>query len=172
MAVPDGLTIECNRDRDHRIERWARTGLVSVLCVVCGAGLLSVFGQVPSETVVSAERAKLTVRAPLSVRGGLLYEARIAIEARDALRAASLRLDEGWTEGMTINTIEPSPIREGSADGALALAFGHVPIDGRLVVYLQFQVNPTTVGRRSQAVELYDGSQLVARVNRTVTVYP
>ena len=37
---------------------------------------------------------------------------------------------------------------------------------------LQFQVNPTTVGRRSQAVELYDGSRLVARVNRTVTVYP
>ena len=37
---------------------------------------------------------------------------------------------------------------------------------------MQFQVNPTNVGRRSAAVALYDGNELLARVDRTVTVYP
>ncbi|MBA2568448.1 MAG: hypothetical protein H0V11_03780, partial [Actinobacteria bacterium] len=42
----------------------------------------------------------------------------------------------------------------------------------KLVVYLQYQVNPTNVGRRSQDVELYDGEVLLTEVDRTVTVFP
>jgi hypothetical protein len=37
---------------------------------------------------------------------------------------------------------------------------------------MQFQVNPTNVGRRSQDVELYDDTTVLARVDRTVTIYP
>ena len=42
----------------------------------------------------------------------------------------------------------------------------------KLVVFLQYQVNPTNIGRRSQDVELYDGETLLAAVDRTLTVYP
>ena len=37
---------------------------------------------------------------------------------------------------------------------------------------MQFQVNPTNVGRRSADVALYDGEELLAGVDRTVTVFP
>jgi hypothetical protein len=40
------------------------------------------------------------------------------------------------------------------------------------VLYLQFQINPTNVGRRSQTVWLYDGARLLLTVPRTITVYP
>ena len=42
----------------------------------------------------------------------------------------------------------------------------------KLVVYLQYQVNPTNVGRRSQDVELHDGETLLAEADRTLTVFP
>jgi hypothetical protein len=37
---------------------------------------------------------------------------------------------------------------------------------------MQFQVNPSNVGHRSQDVELYDDTTLLATANRDLTVYP
>jgi hypothetical protein len=37
---------------------------------------------------------------------------------------------------------------------------------------MQFQVNPTNVGRRSQDVGLYDGDTALVSVDRTVTIFP
>ena len=73
---------------------------------------------------------------------------------------------------MQINTIEPRPIGESSRDGKLALDFGHVPAGQKLVAWMQFQVNPTNVGRRSQDVALYDDTTLLAEADRTVTIFP
>jgi hypothetical protein len=50
--------------------------------------------------------------------------------------------------------------------------YGHLGAGHKLVVYLQFQVNPTNVGRRSQDVELYDDTELLTKVDRTITVFP
>jgi hypothetical protein len=33
-------------------------------------------------------------------------------------------------------------------------------------------VNPTAIGSRDQDVELYDGSTRVARIERTLTIFP
>jgi hypothetical protein len=49
---------------------------------------------------------------------------------------------------------------------------GHLAGGRKLVLWLQFQVNPTNVGRRSQDVALYDDTTLLAEVNRTVTIFP
>ncbi|MGH3042357.1 MAG: hypothetical protein ACRDNG_11590 [Gaiellaceae bacterium] len=73
---------------------------------------------------------------------------------------------------MHVNTIEPAPREEASRDGDLALTFPPLRQGDRLVVYMQFQVNPTNVGRRSADVELYDGETLIAAVDRTITVFP
>ena len=81
-------------------------------------------------------------------------------------------LDRGWLDGMHINTIEPAPVGEASRNGRLALDFGHVAAGDFVVAHLQFQVNPTTVGVRSQDVALYDDTDLVARVERTVRIFP
>jgi hypothetical protein len=40
------------------------------------------------------------------------------------------------------------------------------------VLYMDFQVNPTNVGRASQDVELRDGDTHITTIERTLTVYP
>jgi hypothetical protein len=136
------------------------------------AGLLNVFGQRPTNTLAASSAADFHVFAPKALRGGLYYEGRFTIEAKQDIEKATIVLDSGWTEQMQINTIEPSPIGESSRDGKLALEFGHVPAGQKLVAWLQFQVNPTNVGRRSQDVSLYDDTTLLATANRTVTIFP
>ena len=73
---------------------------------------------------------------------------------------------------MSINTIEPAPVEEASRDGDLALSFGPLGEGERLVVYMQFQVNPTNVGHRDASVSLYDSGTLVTTDDRTITVFP
>jgi hypothetical protein len=75
-------------------------------------------------------------------------------------------------ENTHINTIEPAPTEEASRNGDLALSFGPLAAGDELVLYMQFQVNPTNVGRRPADVSLYDGDELIARVDHTVTVFP
>ena len=73
---------------------------------------------------------------------------------------------------MTMNTIEPSPIAEGSRDGKLVLELGHVQKGSRYILFIQLQVNPTNVGRRSQDVAFYDGETLLSTIDRTITIFP
>jgi hypothetical protein len=40
------------------------------------------------------------------------------------------------------------------------------------VAYLQFQVNPASMGRRDQGVRLLDGERILASVDRTFVVFP
>jgi hypothetical protein len=114
----------------------------------------------------------LELRAPEDVRGGLLYQARFTIKAHSDVKNARLELGPGWLEDMTINTIEPAPLNEASANGLLSLEFGHVPAGQSFVLYLDFQVNPTNVGRREAPVTLFDGEQQLLTIDRTITVYP
>ena len=97
---------------------------------------------------------------------------RFRVTAAREIAHATLVLDKGWLESMHINTIEPAPVEEASRDGRLALDFGRVPAGETITAYLEFQVNPTNVGHRSQTVELYDGEDLLARAERAVTIYP
>ena len=53
-----------------------------------------------------------------------------------------------------------------------AFDLGHVPQGDRHILWIQFQTNPTDVGRRPQNVRLYDGTQLLATIHREVTVFP
>jgi hypothetical protein len=46
---------------------------------------------------------------------------RVEVVSREELKEATLVLGSGWLEGMTVNTIEPSPLNEASRDGNLAL---------------------------------------------------
>jgi hypothetical protein len=170
--TPQFLTLEGNRDRTERTELIVRRVFFGLLILVIAAGALNLFGQRPKDSFASASEANLHVFAPTALRGGLYYEGRFTIDAQQEIEKAVLVLDSGWTEQMQINTIEPAPVGESSRDGRLALEFGHVPAGQKLVVWMQFQVNPTNVGRRSQDVELYDDTTLITRVDRTVTVYP
>jgi hypothetical protein len=170
--IPDQLVLKVARDREGRRDITARRIALAALLVVLALGLLNVFGQRPATTAADAEAATLEVYAPERVRGGLFYEARFTIEAREEVEEATLVLDSGWAEGITINTVAPGPLGEASRDGRLAFELGRIPAGQKHVLFLQLQVNPTNVGHRAQDVELYDGDELLATINRTITVWP
>jgi hypothetical protein len=170
--LPDGLTASANRDAPFvrfLVPRWITAAMIGVLLVLA---LLNVFGQRPDPDRAEGDAATLEVYAPTALRGGLFFEGRFTVEAKRDIESATLVLDPGWTESIHINTIEPSPVGEASRDGKLALDFGHVPRGQKLVAYLQFQVNPTNVGRRSQDVVLADGEETLLAIDRDVTIFP
>ena len=171
--VPEGLTLSRHRDLAGRESRpWARRVLLALLAVVCLLGLANVFGQRPDSDTVRSRVAALKVYSPERLRSGLYYESRFTIEAREEIRKATLVLDPGWLEGMTLNTLEPGPIGEASRDGRIAMELGHIPAGSEHIFFLHFQVNPTNVGRRSQDVDLYDGERRLLHLDRSITIWP
>ena len=170
--TPQFLTLSGNRDRTERVELVLRRAFFTLVFLFILSGLLNVFGQRPTNTLAAGTAADLHVFAPSSLRGGLYYEGRLTIDAKQEIEKATIVLDSGWTEQMQINTIEPSPVGESSRDGKLTLDFGHVPAGQKLVAWMQFQVNPTNVGHRSQDVTLYDDTTFIAEADRSVTVFP
>ena len=171
--VPD--TIVLARDRDlgpRRNDIWIRRGLFGIVCLVPVLALLNVFGQRPDTAAGSAATASLSVTAPSRVRGGLLYQARFSVTARKKLDQAELVLARGWIHDLTINTMEPSPTSETSQDGKLALDLGPIPAGQTYVLYIDYQVNPTNVGRQDQTTTLYDGNRALVTLHRTLTVFP
>jgi hypothetical protein len=171
-GIPDQLTLTGNRDREGRRDILFRRVAFAAILVLLALGLVNLFGQRPSSTTADSPQAKLEVQAPERVRGGLYYQARFRIDAITELEKATLVLDPGWGEGITMNTIVPSPISEASRNGDLVFELGRVPAGQKHVFFLQLQVNPTNVGHRSQDVRLFDGETLLATVERTVTVFP
>jgi hypothetical protein len=171
--VPDQLVLARHRDLRGRERRpWTRRVLLGLLAVVLVLGVANLFGQQPSTSTASAPAATFDVYAPTSLRGGLFWMARFRVRAHREIEHATLVLDPGWLEQMHLNTVEPAPIGEASRDGRIALDFGRVPAGQSLLVFMQFQVNPTNVGRHSHDVELYEGETLLARIDRTVTILP
>jgi hypothetical protein len=173
MAVPEGLTLEHDRDLVGR-ERspLVRRVLLVILTAILLLGLLNVFGQVVSVDVAETPVARFEVSAPSKIRGGLFFQARYEVEAIDEIENATIVLDPGWLEDITLNTVEPAPVSEASRDGKIALELGRIPAGDKHVLFLHFQVNPTAVGIRSQDVELYDGDRLLASFDREAIVWP
>jgi hypothetical protein len=172
-SVPDGIVLERDRDLEGRgREIWVRRGLFAMLPLVSVLALVNVFGQRPSSETVSSPAASLKLYAPKRVRAGLLWEARFHVTAHQELRKATLVLDPGWLEGMTANTIEPSPVNETSANGRLSFELGHIPAGASFLLFMDFQVNPTNVGHRSQTVELFDGDRKLLELDRSITIFP
>jgi hypothetical protein len=170
--TPEFLTLKRNRDESGRRELPIRRAVMTLIGFFCLAGLLNAFGQRPATAKTSVSAASLKLYAPSRIRSGLFFEARFTIDAVQDVKNATLVLEPGWVEGMTINTVEPGPIGEASRDGKLAFELGHVPAGDTHLFFLQIQVNPTNIGRRSQDVALYDGDTFLVSIDREVTVFP
>ena len=172
--VPDGLVLRRHRDLEGiHTKPWPRRATLVTLVAFLVLGLLNVFGQRPATWAATSPAAKLTLYAPTHLRGGLLFSARFHITARSDVKNAILILDPGWVEGMSINTIEPSPLGQGSSDGKLTLQLGHIAKGHSYILWLECQVNPTNIAwHRSAGVTLTDGSTPIARINRSYDIYP
>ena len=166
-----------DRSLDLELEGRQRHGLyrlfaLGVLGLVVLAALLGAFGQESTMTVDAGQRAALSVDAPPDLRGGLLFQARFEVHAKRRLAHPNLVLSPGWLHGMTLNTVAPTPVSEESGEGGLTMSFEALPAGETLVVWTDWQVNPTNVGRRDEDVALFDGAEPLASVQRTVTVFP
>lgn len=156
------------RDR----ERWFRRGTLLAVLGFAVAGLVGVFGQRGVEKRVASADASLEVDAPAALRSGLMYQARFEIRATKRIDLPILVLGDGWFNGMTINSIEPSPVAETQRNGHMILVFDRLDAGDELTVYMEPQANPTTTGVRSQDVALNDGGTVLLQVDRSVTVFP
>jgi hypothetical protein len=171
--VPERIVLERHRElRSPAFFRPARYLVLGALLVLLVVALANVLGQRPETHVVDTSRAKVELYAPSHLRGGLLYEARFTIQAHADVKNALLQLSPGWNEGMQLNTIEPSPLGESSRNGDLLFTLGHIPAGTVYRLFLEFQTNPTNVGRKTADATLYDGATKLATIHRTVTVFP
>jgi hypothetical protein len=172
--VPDAIVLERDRDlegRQHDV--WVRRGLMGLIAAIPVIALFNVFGQRPETHTLVGPAASLKIYAPSKLRGGLLYEGRFHITARRDIKDAYLVLGPGWAEGMSINTIEPSPVSEASNSGRLSLELGHIGAGKSYIQFMQFQVNPTNVAfGREQTVWLNDGKDRLLTFSRDITIFP
>ena len=171
--APQGILVTRDRDlKGRERDPWFRRSLLVLVALIPILGLFNVFGQRPTTSEASAPGANMSIYAPTRVRGGLIWEARVHITAHRELKNAVLVLSTGWLEGMTLNTIEPSPVGEASKNGKLELTLGHIPQNESYILFMQFQTNPTNVGRRSRSAVLYDGQTKISAIHQKVSVFP
>jgi hypothetical protein len=160
------------RRRLGRDAPWLRR----VVLVLFAAGLVAVLagaiGQQPSSSSAGGASARLTLSAPDTVRGGLLFQARVEIHPRGAIERPRLVLPRGWFEGMQVSSIEPQPTDESGVRGDVILTYGPLAAGESMTVWLQFQVDPTTLGRRPAGVRLLDGAATLATIDHDLTVLP
>ncbi|HVX68125.1 MAG TPA: hypothetical protein VHA79_00350 [Mycobacteriales bacterium] len=168
--------IDSTRPVDERYDRvgvWLRRLAMCLLTAVVVVALANVVGQRAATAHAASSRAVIEVRAPTAVRPGLIFQAKISITARSVLPDAQLELSSGWVDGLTINTLEPSPSAETSGpDGSLRFDIGALQPGQTWVQYVEYQVNPTSLSRRHQAITLLSDTQPVVTLNRTMTVVP
>ena len=151
---------------------WVRRAILTVLGVLVVLALLNRYGQHPADSVARVPAATMRLSAPARIRGGLFFQSRLDISAAQAIDHPRIVLDDGWLEGMQVNSIEPAPVGEATRNGRVVLSYDAMKPGDLLRVWFQFEVNPTNVGRRSYAVELDDAEQPVARVAPTITALP
>ncbi len=169
----EGLDPARHRDLAGReAHPWIRRFVLTLFALVVLVALGGAFGQKTVTRSAAGPPALLTLDAPSALRGGLMWRARISVRARETIEFPRLVLGPGYADGMQINTIEPAPASESSRGPRLVLSYDELRPGDELVVYLQFQVDPTTTGRQDATVALDDEREPLARVDHTITVFP
>ena len=151
---------------------WVRRAIMTAFAVIVVLALIGIFGQRASESTARSPAASLRLSAPKRVRGGLFFQSRIEVRALRAIQHPRLVLASGWLEGMQVNSIEPSAVGEAYRDGRLVLSYDTLDAGDTLVVWLQFEVDPTEVGGRSYGVELDDAETKLAVIDHHLRVLP
>jgi hypothetical protein len=151
---------------------WARRCVIALFCAVSLLALADRFGQQPSRSEAATPAARMQLSAPAVVRGGLFFQSKLELRALRAVAFPRIVLDDGWVEGMQMNSIQPAPASEASRDGRVVLTYGKLAAGDVLRIWFQFEVDPTSVGHRSYGVELDDASTRLVRLSPSLTVLP
>ena len=167
--------LDLGRIRDlhgRRSHPWIRRACLAVLGAPLLLALTGAIGQPTKTLVAGGAGTRLQVEVPEVLRGGLMWPARIVVRSASNVKHPRIILGPGFVEGMQLNTIEPSPQSEAGRGPYLVLSYPELKAGDELVVYLQLQVNPTTVGDQDTSVQLDDETDPLGRVPHTTTVLP
>ena len=156
----------------RRTEPWIRRAFILLLFAIAVVALAGLFGQETKHTTVQSPAASMTLSSPTKVRGGLYFQTKITVVARQNLAAPKIVLNDGFFDGLTLNTSEPQPSQEINRNGRIAFDYDTLNAGQQLTLWLQYQVNPVTVGGRTQRVELDDGNTPVATIARDFRSFP
>lgn len=171
--LDEHLDLDRMRDlRGRRAHPWIRRALLALLGAPIALALTGAIGQRTHTLSTATPGARLRVEAPAVLRGGLMWRARISVRAVAEVRHPRLILGRGYVEGMQLNTIEPSPASEANRGAQIVLSYDTLDAGDELVVYLQLQVNPTTVGKQDTSVAVDDEATRLARIGHVTTVLP
>lgn len=172
-AMPDQLSVERHRDlTGRRSHPWVKRAVIAACAGFLAVALAGAIGQPDRAAEAAGAAARLRVTGPAVLRGGLMWRVRIELRARTAIKLPRLVLGPGFIDGMQLNSVEPSPQSEAGRDGRIVLSYDALKPGERLVVWIQLQVDPTTVGRQDASIELDDGARPLARLARTIRVLP
>lgn len=152
---PDALDPRLHRDREGTAWRvWVRRALLCVLAAISAAALANVFGQQTHTTRTSGGAATVAVQMPSAVPGGLIFQERVTIVAHRQLPSLRLVMDPSFYDAMTLNTMTPGASQESSRGGRPVYQYGTLPAGKTFVIWFQWQVNPTNVGRHGATLEV------------------
>jgi hypothetical protein len=172
-ALDESLDLARTRDLEGRMwQPWLRRALLGLVAVPVVLAAVGAFGQRTDATTVGGGGARMRLEAPGVLRGGLMWRSRIVIRASRTIKDPRVLLGSGFAKGMQLNTIEPSPTSEAGRGPRIVLSYPTLDAGDELVVYLQLQVNPTTIGDQDTSVELDDATEPVVRIGHTTTVLP
>ena len=146
--------------------------LLCAVAVLPLLALLNVFGQHPTTSSASSGAASMNVTAPSRLRSGLIFQVRIQVSAHRDIKDLKIVLSKGWWESVSVNSIVPEPTEASSEEGSVALSYGSLPAGKQHVSWIYFQVNPTDVAKRSETIELRDGSTPLLTIHRSITIFP
>jgi hypothetical protein len=171
-SLPEGLSTERNLEVAATRAVWLRRTLLGCIAVLPVLSLLNVFGQHPTTTSANAPAAHVNVTAPARLRSGLIFQVRVQVDAHREIKNLEVVFDKGWWESVSVNSSIPEPSEQSSENGRVAFVYGKVPAGQSHVSWIYFQVNPTDVAERSENVEVRDGEKLIARLHRSITIFP
>jgi hypothetical protein len=173
---PIGLTLPRHRDLEGRIWPWSqrvRQAITLLLLAFVVAALANVFGQRPSTASATSPAATLRVQTPSAVRGGLIYQTRVDVTATRAIARPVITLDRGWLDGMTLNSVQPSPASQTSGHGGATFQYPALAAGQSMTVWFEWSTNPTLVDwRRPRTVTIGDGGRELVHETSTITVFP
>jgi len=170
--VPSAFADLAQDPRSQHRGVWARRIVIALFCAFTALALAGRFGQEAERSEATSPAADLQLTAPRVVRGGLFFQSRLEVRARREIAFPRIVLDDGWLEGMQVNSIEPAPASESSRDGRVVLSYDKLAAGDRLRVWLQFEVDPTSAGHRPYGVELDDAGTRVVRLSPSLRVLP
>jgi hypothetical protein len=168
------LQLTRHRDLEGRGHaHWGRRIVTAVLVVFVLLAAANVFGQQPSTSSASGSAATVSLSTPSRLRGGLIFQTRVDITARRAISRPTLILSGGWFDGMTLNSVQPSPSSQASVGSGLTLAYPRLPAGRSMTVWLEWSVNPTNLAwDRGEQLALADHATTLLSIHRSVTVFP